>query len=85
MKCSQEQVVYTRNNGVKTLIVGVYVNDLIVTGTSVEDVKEFKQQMVKEFKMNDLGLLTYYFGIEVDQRKDCIMLKQSAYAKKLLQ
>ena len=27
----------------------------------------------------------YYFGIEVYQRKDCIMLKQSAYANKLLQ
>ena len=43
MKCLQEQVVYTRNNGAETLIVGVYVDDLIVTGTSVEGVKEFKQ------------------------------------------
>ncbi|XP_023518088.1 uncharacterized protein LOC111781633 [Cucurbita pepo subsp. pepo] len=41
--------------------------------------------MAKEFEMNDLGLLTYYLGIEVDQRKDCIMRKQSTYAKKLLQ
>ncbi|XP_022973599.1 uncharacterized protein LOC111472184 [Cucurbita maxima] len=35
--------------------------------------------------MTDLRLLTYYLGIEVDQKKDCIMLKQSAYAKNLLQ
>ena len=63
----------------------MYVDDLIVTGTSVEGVKEFKQQMMKEFEMTDLGLLTYYLGIEVDQRKDCITLKQSTYAKKSLQ
>ena len=39
MKCSQEQVVYTRNNGAETLIVGVYVDDLIITDTSVESIK----------------------------------------------
>ena len=42
MKCSQEQAVYTRNNETETLIVGVYVDDLIVTGTSVEGVKVVK-------------------------------------------
>ena len=39
---------------------------------------------MKEFEMIDLGLPTYYLGIEVDQRKACIMVKQSDYAKKLL-
>ena len=85
MKWLQEQAVYTRNSETETLIAGVYVDDLIVTGTSVEGIKEFKQQMMKEFEMTDLGLLMYYLGIQVDQRKDCIMLKQSTYAKKLLQ
>ena len=55
MKCSQEQAVYTRNNEAKTLIVGMYVDDLIFTGTSVEGVKEFNQQMMKEFEMIDLS------------------------------
>ena len=50
----------------------MYVDDLIVT---VEGEKEFKQQMMKEFKMTDLGLLMYYLGIEVDLRKEGIMLK----------
>ena len=58
-KCSQEQVVYTRNDGVETFIVGIYVDDLIVIDTNVEGVKEFKQQMMKEFEMTDLGLLKY--------------------------
>lgn len=35
--------------------------------------------------MSDLGKLSYYLGIEVDQRKDYIELKQSAYAKKILE
>ena len=56
---------YTRNNGTETLILGVYVDDLIVTSTSVEGVKEFKQQMMKEFEMTDLDILTCYLDIEV--------------------
>ena len=81
-KYLQEQKLYTRNNEVETLIVGVYVDDLIIIDTSVEDIKEFNQQMMKEFAMTDLGLLTYYLGIEVDQRKNCIMLKQSTMLRR---
>ena len=40
--------------------------------------------MMKEFEMSDLGLLSYYLGIEVDQKEGCITVKQAAYAKKVL-
>ncbi|XP_020270504.1 uncharacterized protein LOC109845645 [Asparagus officinalis] len=83
-RCTQEQAVYTRSNRGDTLIVGVYVDDLIVTGSRADEIKFFKQQMMKEFEMSDLGLLSYYLGIEVDQRDDCIALRQAAYAKKVL-
>ena len=63
MKCSQEQAVYIRNDGVETFIVGVYIDDLIVTGTSVEGIKEFNQQMMKESEMKDLELFSYYLDI----------------------
>ena len=62
----------------------MYTDDLIITDTSEEAIKEFKQQMMKEFEITDFELFTYYFGVEMDQRKDCIMLKQSTYAKKVL-
>ncbi|KAL9259787.1 Retrovirus-related Pol polyprotein from transposon TNT 1-94-like protein [Drosera capensis] len=81
---SQEQVVYTRGEGSAALIVGVYVDDLIVTGGNSREVKLFKQQMMTEFEMSDLGLLSYYLRIEVEQKKGQINLKQSAYAKKIV-
>ncbi|KAL9265744.1 Retrovirus-related Pol polyprotein from transposon RE2-like protein, partial [Drosera capensis] len=83
-RCSQEQAVYTRGEGDAALIVGVYVDDLIVTGGNTAEVKNFKKQMMTEFEMSDLGLLSYYLGIEVEQKKGWIKLKQSAYAKKIL-
>ncbi|XP_047320421.1 uncharacterized mitochondrial protein AtMg00810-like [Impatiens glandulifera] len=34
--------------------------------------------------MSDLGLLSYYLGIKVDQKKDSIEVKQEVYPKKVL-
>ena len=41
--------------------------------------------MNSEFEMTDLGKLSYYLGIEVSQQKSYIELKQTAYAKKMLE
>ncbi|GKB86161.1 zinc finger, CCHC-type containing protein [Tanacetum coccineum] len=85
LKSSQDPTVYTRNSKGKTLIVGVYVDDLIITGSHTQDIVEFKEQMKNEFKMSDLGLLAYYLGIEVSQKKWGIALRQTCYARKLLE
>lgn len=45
---------------------------------------KFKEQMGEEFDMSDLGRLSYYLGLEVDQGDGYIELKQTAYAKKML-
>lgn len=60
------------------------MDDLIVTGSEPADIENFKSQMTKEFEMSDLGLLSYYLGIEVDQQSDHMMVKQSGYARKVL-
>ena len=83
-KCPLEHAVYTRWKENKIQIVGVYVDDLIIVGSSKDDILSFKQQMKKLFEMSDLGLLSYYLGIEVKQDVDGIRLSQSSYAAKLL-
>lgn len=83
-KCLYEHAVYVKREGNECLIIGVYEDDLLVTGTSVENILKFKTQMCCEFDMSDLGLLSYYLGIEVEQDRNGIELKQTAYAKKLL-
>ncbi|KAL8093109.1 hypothetical protein AgCh_035123 [Apium graveolens] len=85
LRCPYEHAVYTRKQDGETLIVGVYVDDLLITGTSILAIKQFKDQMKSIFKMSDLGKLSYYLGIEVNQGADCIKLKQSTYARKLLE
>lgn len=80
-----EHAIYCRGTGAERLVVGVYVDDLIITGTSSNSINKFKVQMAEIFKMSDLGLLTYYLGIEVKQNVEGITLSQGSYAKKILE
>ncbi|XP_066365624.1 uncharacterized mitochondrial protein AtMg00810-like [Miscanthus floridulus] len=80
-----EHVVYRRSYKSSLLLVGVYVDDLVIYGPNVSDISWFKQEMKKKFSMSDLGLLSYYLGIEVKQGEDWITLSQCAYANKILE
>jgi hypothetical protein len=60
-----EHAVYTRGHGSSRLLVGVYVDDLIITGSDASEIATFKLHMQGQFKMSDLGLLSFYLGIEV--------------------
>ena len=85
VKCPYEYAVYTKREGNEVLIVGVYVDDLLITGTSIDIISKFKKQMKEKFEMSDLGKLAYYLGIEVDQQIGFTKLKKAAYSKKLLE
>jgi hypothetical protein len=65
--------------------VGVYVDDLIITGSKDNDVQAFKEEMKAAFQMSDLGPLSFYLGIEVHQDSIGTTLRQSAYAKRVLE
>nr|GEZ30476.1 zinc finger, CCHC-type [Tanacetum cinerariifolium] len=83
-KCALEQAIYTKTSKDSTLLMGVYVDDLIITGTPKKEIDKFKAQIEEKFEMSDLGLLAYYLGIEVTQTNGGISIKQSAYANKIL-
>ena len=84
VRCSKEPSLYRKREGDELLLVAVYVDDLLITGSKVTMINEFKAGMSSRFDMSDLGLLTYYLGIEVLQFKGGITLKQESYAKKIL-
>lgn len=84
IRCSKEPSLYQRKRNEDLLIVAVYVDDLLVTGSDLEMIIEFKKEMSAKFEMSDLGRLTYYLGIEVLQHNDGITLRQERYATKIL-
>ncbi|KAL5784111.1 hypothetical protein ACOSQ2_006503 [Xanthoceras sorbifolium] len=51
----------------KMLIVCLYVDDLIYTGNDSIMIEKFKENMMLEFDMSDLGKMYYFLGLEVVQ------------------
>jgi hypothetical protein len=52
-------------NGGNVLLVGVYIDDLVITGTKDTEVETFKEEMKATFQMSDLEPLSFYLKIEV--------------------
>jgi hypothetical protein len=69
-----EATIYRRGNGGSALLVGVYVDDLVITGAKDAEVATFKEEMKATFQMSDLGHLSY-LGIEVHQGDSRITLR----------
>jgi hypothetical protein len=84
-RTSSEHTIYIRRNGNVQLVVGVYVDDLIITGSDCDNIWSFKEEMAATFKMSDLSLLRYYLGIEVKQSASGISLSQGAYVMNILE
>lgn len=80
-----EPTLYIKTQGTTdTLIVSLYVDDLIYTGNNEKMVKQFKEDMMKTFEMSDLGTMHYFLGIEVNQNEEGIFVSQKKYTENIL-
>eukprot|EP00253_Pinus_taeda_P029951 PITA_29951 len=83
-KGSTDSNLYTKIDNNKFLILVVYVDDIIF-GSNEEAMSEnFALVMQQEFEMSLLGELTYFLGLQVQQKKDGIFLSQTKYIKQIL-
>ncbi|XP_047174799.1 uncharacterized mitochondrial protein AtMg00810-like [Vigna umbellata] len=87
-KCASEHGVYVQcyqhSERREMLIVCLYVDDMLITGSSVERITNFKFQMLQEFEKSDLGQLNYFLGIEFTKTDEGLMMHQSRYTLDML-
>ncbi|RLN40738.1 hypothetical protein C2845_PM01G40940 [Panicum miliaceum] len=81
---AHEHAVYGHGHGGARLLIGVYVDDLVITGSNPAEINRFKDEMKAQFLMSDLGLLSFYLGIEMRQNARGIALNQRSYAARIL-
>lgn len=69
-----------------TTIIAVYVDDLLLSGPKMSDIKILKGQLSERFQMSDLGPCSYYLGMAVTRNRQnrIIQLSQTAYVEKIL-
>jgi hypothetical protein len=85
--CSEDNGVYKWVEQKLTIILAVYVDDMIVTGNNLECIAKFKDRMKTRFKMSDSGELSYFLGIQVqrDRAKKKLHLNQERYIHEILE
>eukprot|EP00253_Pinus_taeda_P029838 PITA_29838 len=66
----------------KLLIIVLYVDDLILTGDETL-IKYCKEDIAREFKMKDLGLMHYFLGMEVWQGDGKLFVSPGKYANEI--
>ncbi|KAA0033083.1 copia protein [Cucumis melo var. makuwa] len=86
LRCPYEHSLYIKVNGHgDILVVCLYVDDLIFTGNCASMFEDLKKAMTQEFEMTDIGLMSYYLGIEVKQSEEGIFISQERYTRDILE
>jgi hypothetical protein len=83
-RCHYDPNVYTKKVGSHLIILVLYVDDLILTGSESKLLNHVKTSLKKKFEMTDLGFLHYFLGLQVLQTNEGIFLSQSKYACDLI-
>ncbi|XP_075099266.1 uncharacterized protein LOC142176097 [Nicotiana tabacum] len=55
---------FTKRIGVYLVVILLYVDDLLVTGSNLFLIQQVRKDLQEKFKMKDLGELKYFLGIE---------------------
>ena len=74
----------TKKVGNDIVVVLIYVDDLLVTGSSCQLIEETKQVLKDHFRIKDLGDLRFFLGIEFARNSEGILMHQRKYALELI-
>ena len=81
---TSDKTLFIKKKGDDTILVQVYVDDIIFGSNNEELCETFVEIMKSEFEMSMIGELNFFLGLQVKQLKDGIFLNQAKYCKDLL-
>src|SRR5438128_308180 len=83
-QCNGDHTVFYKHRGTHITILAVYVDDIVITGDDVEEIKWLKKRPGDTFEVKDIGQLRYFLGIEIARSSKGIVLSQRKYVLNLL-
>ena len=68
------------------IILLLYVDDMLIVGSSTEEINNIKKQLSKKFAMKDLGIAKQILGMRItrDRANGTLKISQTEYAMKIL-
>ena len=79
-----DKCIYSKFINNEGVIICLYIDDLLIFGTSLNVVHDAKHFLASNFDMKDLGEANVILGINILRDNDCITLSQSHYVEKIL-
>ncbi|GJY64488.1 putative RNA-directed DNA polymerase [Tanacetum coccineum] len=79
-----DQTLFIKRQQGHILLVQIYVDDIIFGSTKKELCDEFEKLMKDKFQMSSMGELTFFLGLQVQQKKKGIFISQDKYVHEIL-
>jgi hypothetical protein len=79
-----DRCVYYRYGGGESVILCLYVDDILIFETNIDAINEVKTFLSKNFDMKDLGEANVVLNIKLVKDESVITLLQSHYVEKVL-
>nr|GEW72977.1 hypothetical protein [Tanacetum cinerariifolium] len=79
-----DKTLFIKRNKDDILLVQVYVDDIIFKSTKKEMCDAFEILIHEKFQMSSMGELTFFLGLQVKQKKECIFISQDKYIAEIL-
>ena len=76
---------FVRRTKSGSVILAVYVDDILLTGSDSVALVETKKYLKRHFVMKDIGRTRYFLEIEVTYQKHGLLLSQRKYTLNLLE
>ncbi|GJT55675.1 putative ribonuclease H-like domain-containing protein [Tanacetum coccineum] len=78
------QTLFIKKQKGDILLVQVYVDDIIFGSTNKELCTGFEKLMIDKFQISSMGELTFFLGLQVQQKEDGIFISQDKYVAEIL-
>ncbi|GJV85256.1 putative ribonuclease H-like domain-containing protein [Tanacetum coccineum] len=79
-----DQTLFIKKQKGDILLVQVYVDDIIFGSTNKELCTGFEKLMKDKFQMSSMGELTFFLGLQVQQKENGIFISQDKYVAEIL-
>ena len=84
MASHYDSALFLRRTDKCTILLLLYVGDMIITGDDLSGIQELKDFLSQQFEMKDLGHLSYFLGLEITHSTDGLYITQTKNASELL-
>ncbi|XP_062086387.1 uncharacterized mitochondrial protein AtMg00810-like [Humulus lupulus] len=80
-----DHTLFTRGKDNTFIALLVYIDDIVLIGTNLNELQCFQESLHSQFKLKALGTLKYFLGFEIACSKSSLFLSQCKYTLQLLE